>query len=298
MKRTIEQLLAQRGFDPRRIVFCPSEGLSAQDLRRIVKLAADLTPGIEPGDRYWLFDEITYVNGWATALKQLRDQTLLRGGCVVATGSSGANLRDAQGELAGREGRAGGARLLLPMGFRAFARELYPRLAANLPAETVELGDLQSEVVRRNLQELAVYADEITLAWERYLSIGGFPRAVADALGHVDVQPGTASAIWNVLAGDVLHVGSMSDRDIKALLAQLVAGLGSPLNVASVTRSLNAGTRNTIESRIDRLCASFYAWRAATTIISRSSTRRPSWRGATQRPDRRSTLSVRCHAHP
>lgn len=107
MKRTIEQLLAQRGFDPRRIVFCPSEGLSAQDLRRIVKLAADLTPGIEPGDRYWLFDEITYVNGWATALKQLRDQTLLRGGCVVATGSSGANLRDAQGELAGREGRAG-----------------------------------------------------------------------------------------------------------------------------------------------------------------------------------------------
>jgi uncharacterized protein len=264
MKRAISGLLGE-GFDPRHIVFCPCENLTGQDLRRIVRLAEDLTPGIKSERRYWFFDEITYVSSWATTLKQLRDQTSLRAGCVVATGSSGAKRREAQGELGGREGHDGGVRLLLPMGFRAFARELYPTLAENLPSESVACRDLQSEATRRYLEPLTIHLDQLTLAWERYLSIGGFPRAVADALGRVDVAPATANGMWNILVGDVLHVGSMSDRDVKALLQRLVLGIGSPLNVASVTKALNIGARNTVESRIDRLCASFYAWRASTT---------------------------------
>jgi len=264
MKRAIRDLLGE-GLDPRHVVFCPCENLTGQDLRRIVRLAEDLTPGIESGRRYWFFDEITYVGGWGIALKQLRDQTSLREGCVVATGSSGAKLREARGELGGREGEAGGVRLLLPMGFRAFARELYPTLAENLPGESMACGDLQSEAARRYLAPLAVHLDQIALAWERYLSIGGFPRAVADALGRVDVGAATANGLWNILVGDVLHVGSMSDRDVKALLQRLVLGLGSPLNVAGIAKELNIGTRNTVEGRIDRLCASFFAWRAAST---------------------------------
>jgi hypothetical protein len=264
MKRAIAGLLGD-GVDPRRIVFCPCEDLSPQDLRRIVKLAEDLTPGVDPEHRYWFFDEITYVSSWAAALKQLRDQTSLRSGCVVATGSSGAKLREAQGELGGREGEAGGVRLLLPMGFRAFVGELYPNLAANLPGDAVALLDLQSAGARRCLEPLAVQADQLVLAWERYLTIGGFPRAAADALEGVDVQATTANGLWNILVGDVLRVGSMSDRDVKALLQRLVAGMGSPLSVADIARSLNIGARNTVDDRIDRLCASFYAWRASIT---------------------------------
>ena len=264
MKRAIAGLLGE-DVDPRRVVFCPCEDLGPQDLRRVVKLAEDLTSGIEPEHRYWFFDEITYVGGWATALKQLRDQTSLRSGCVVATGSSGAKLREAQGELGGREGEAGGVRLLLPMGFRAFAHELYPNLATNLPRDAVALLDLQSDGARRYLEPLAVVVDQLALAWERYLTIGGFPRAVADALEGVDVQPTTANGLWNILVGDVLHVGSMSDRDVKALLERLVAGMGSPLSVTNIAKSLNIGARNTVDDRIDRLCASFYAWRASTT---------------------------------
>jgi predicted AAA+ superfamily ATPase len=264
MKRTISSVLSL-GIDPRHVVFCSCENLTGQDLRRIIRLVEDLTPGIQPEQRYWFFDEVTYVGGWATTLKQLRDQTLLRVGCVIATGSSGAKLRAARGELGGREGQDGGVRLLLPMGFRAFVRELYPTLAENLPGENMTSGDLQSETTRRYLEPLAVYIDQLALAWERYLMIGGFPRAVADAHKQVDVAQGTANGLWNILVGDVLHVGSMSDRDVKALLQCLVLGIGSPLNVANITKTLDIGARNTVESRIDRLCASFYAWRATTT---------------------------------
>ena len=264
VKRAIAGLLGE-GVDPRSIVFCPCENLSPQDLRRLVKLTEDLTPGIEPEQRYWFFDEITYLGGWAAALKQLRDQTSLRSGCVVATGSSGAKLREAQGELGGREGETGGVRLLLPMEFRAFVRELYPNLAVNLPQDAVALLDLQSDGARRYLEPLAVQVDQLALAWERYLMIGGFPRAVADALEGVDVQPTTANSLWNILVGDVFSVSSMSDRDVKALLQRLTSGIGSPLSVAGIAKSLNIGTRNTVDDRIDRLCASFYAWRASTT---------------------------------
>jgi predicted AAA+ superfamily ATPase len=99
---------------------------------------------------------------------------------------------------------------------RRTVRELYPSLAENLPSESVASGNLQSEAARRHLEPLAVHLNQLALAWERYLSIGGFPRAVADALGRVDVAAATANGLWNILVGDVLRVGSMSDRDVKA----------------------------------------------------------------------------------
>lgn len=264
IKRAIANLI-RSGIAATRITFCPCEGLTAQDLRRMIKLATDVTPGVAEADRYWFFDEITYVRDWVDTLKQLRDQTALREGCVVATGSSAAKLREAQGGLGGREGTAGGVRLQLPMAFRDFVRELYAELAAALPAETIALGDLQTDQAAHYLRPLAVFVDEISIAWERYLHIGGFPRAVVDGLTGTDVREGTANSLWNILVGDVLHVGSMSDRDVKALIRRLVESMGSPLSVSGIAETLNIGSRNTIVDRIDRLCASLYSWRASTS---------------------------------
>jgi predicted AAA+ superfamily ATPase len=263
MKREIVELL-NAGVDPRAITFCSCEGLKAQDLRRMVKIAVDFSKDYE-GDRYWFFDEITYVPEWVLTLKQLRDQTELRRGTVVATGSSAAKLRGAQGDLGGREGPDGDIRLLLPMSFRDFARELYPDLASSLPDEALDLADLQSDAARRYLQPLEVYIDEVATAWERYLQIGGFPRAVADARSHVDVKDVTLRGLWKIFTGDVLHVGSMSDRDVKALVSKLVEAMCSPLNINNITEDLDIGSRNTVQNRVDRLCSSFYMWRASIT---------------------------------
>ncbi len=268
IKRTITRLIAE-GVDPRAIAFCPCETLTVQDLRRIVKLTTDLTPSIAHEDRYWFFDEITYVRHWAEGLKQLRDGTVLRHGCVVATGSSAAELRRARGEFGGREGEDGSGgkiRMLLPMGFRSFLRELYPELAADLPTEFFALSDLQSESSHRYLTPLRPFIDDVTIAWERYLNVGGFPRAVSDvAAGGIDVSSSTADGFWSILSGDVLRVGHMSERGVKALLERLVDGLCSPLSVKGIAGALTIGARNTVADRIDRLCASLYAWRASTS---------------------------------
>ena len=264
VKREIDALISD-GVSPQRIVFCACEGLNEHDLRRVVAIACDLTRHVVDRDRYWFFDEITYVKDWPAALKQLRDATALRDGSVVATGSSTADLRAARGDLGGREGSTGGVRILLPMPFRAFMREIYPDLADNLPSDVMHRHDLQTEASKRYFEALRLHVDGLALAWERYIEIGGFPRAVADAKTGVDISRATADGLWNILSGDVLRVGQMSDRDIKELLTALVGGIGSPLNVRNLTGRLAIGTRNTVADRINRLCASLFAWRVSVT---------------------------------
>jgi predicted AAA+ superfamily ATPase len=96
------------------------------------------------------------VPSWEEVLKQLRDQTMLRQGIVIATGSSGAKLRVARGELGGREG-AGDTRFMWPMGFRPFLAELYPDLAGELPRDVIAIADLQTQATKRHLGQLGVF---------------------------------------------------------------------------------------------------------------------------------------------
>jgi predicted AAA+ superfamily ATPase len=112
---------------------------------------------------------------------------------------------------------------------------------------------------------LRLFVDQVTLAWERYVLIGGFPRAVADVKNGIDVQRATADGMWDILTGDVLHVGEMSDRDVKHFITALTDTLSSFLNVTSLSSTLSIGTRHTVENRIDRLCKSFFAWRVQTS---------------------------------
>lgn len=141
----------------------------------------------------------------------------------------------------------------------------------DLPAESFAPSELQSEAAARYLEPTAALLDDLILAWERYLQVGGFPRAVADvAGGAVDVSGGTARSLWNILTGDVLRVGSMSDRDVKQFIARLVGGLCSPLSLTNIANALDIGSRNTIKDRVDRICVSLYAWRVSVTHDGRT----------------------------
>jgi hypothetical protein len=70
--------------------------------------------------------------------------------------------------------------------------------------------------------------------------------------------------------------------------------MGSPLSVASVAKSLNIGARNTIDDRIDRLCASFYAWRASITHDGVTAVAGGQSKRIRKFPDRRSATRTSC----
>ncbi len=164
IKRAISRLI-RAGVPPRAIIHFACDELGVGDLQRLVKAAREvLTQGLE-GPRYWFLDEITNVPRWPETIKWLRDNTAFGDDCVVLTGSSARDLADAQKQLAGRLGAAVQPdRLLLPMGFRAFARAM--DLEGLPQPDPVRVRDFVSVEVDAAFVELLPWLDTLLSTWE------------------------------------------------------------------------------------------------------------------------------------
>ena len=193
LKRAVARLLAS-GVDPKTIFYCSCDGLSKQDLRRLVAQGHSVTRTL-PGPRHWLLDEVTAVPGWSQTIKELRDQeTTFREACVVLTGSSARDLEQARKDLADRRGGiADSDRLLLPMGFRAFCRALGG--SDELPPEVIRPKDLLTAGAERAISALEPWSDTLADMWELFLDVGGFPRAVGEHVGAGAVSDGVRAGV-------------------------------------------------------------------------------------------------------
>jgi uncharacterized protein len=259
VKRAIAAAIRQ-GANPRLVFFCSCDGLSAQDVRRLVAVGQKDTATLS-GDRHWFLDEITAVPGWATAVKELRDgDPMFRRSCIVLSGSSARDLRDATKALAGRRGGvADSDRLLLPMDFRSFCLSIggFERL----PELSLRPRDLLSAPARKAVVELSPFFSDLDHAWQSYLRVGGFPRAVSDFVGSADVSDGFAQALWDVIAGDAFQSTGMTDADVATFLERLVIGIGSPLNASAVARDVGLTDNHRVNDRIAALGFALMAWR-------------------------------------
>jgi predicted AAA+ superfamily ATPase len=260
LKETILALCGRDDLDPRQIVFLPADGMRGRDLHRVVVLGRELTRSVDldgAKHRIWLLDEVTGLDGWTTTLKYLRDNTPFGDDTVVCTGSSWNDSADAEKDLlAGRAGSAPSrrTRLLLPMRFRDFLAATRPELPR---PDAVPPWDLQGARAQRTATHAELFAGDLDLAWQAYLSSGGYPRAVAEhtKLGAVSESFLSDLAAW--LHRDV-------DRDapvesIPRLLAGLAARSAAPLNRAAAAADLGYANRPTFDLRLNRLVRSFGA---------------------------------------
>jgi uncharacterized protein len=257
-KRAISQLI-QRGVQPRRIIHFACDELGRGDLQRLVKAGREvLTRGLE-GARYWFLDEITSVPAWPEAIKWLRDNTAFGEDCVVLTGSSARDLSEAQKQLAGRLGSTGHSdRLLLPMGFRQFARAM--GLDGLPQPDPVRARDFISPEVEAALTEMLPWLDTLLSTWELYLRVGGFPRAVSDQLAHGDVQEDFIRALWDVTAGETIPAPATTAAQVQAMLGRLTRSLTSPLAVESLRADIGVESPHTAKARLQDLIFAYLAW--------------------------------------
>jgi uncharacterized protein len=260
LKRAISRLI-HRGVAPRGIVHFACDELGSGDLQRLVKAGREvLTRGLE-GPRYWFLDEITSVPEWPEAIKWLRDNTPFGDDCVVLTGSSARDLAEAQKQLAGRLGRtAQPDRLLLPMGFRKFARAM--GLDGLPQPDPVRIQDFISAEVDATFIELLPWLDELLSIWELYLRVGGFPRAVGDQLAHGEVQEDFTRALWDVTAGEAMRGAAATPAQVQAMLARLARGLSTPLSVESLRQDMGIDSPHTAKARVQDLVFAYLAWPA------------------------------------
>lgn len=258
LKRAISRLIRQ-GVGARSIVFCSCDGFTAQDLRRLFVVAASL-PRPNSTPRYWFLDEISAVTGdWPGIVKDVRDQTDARNDCVVLTGSSARGLQSATKALAGRRGEVTRPdRLLLPMTFRAYC-SMSGRPFPDAPR--VDPADLKRPGTLVHLDELQFFANGLQLAWEQYLTVGGFPRAVSQSTREGDVSEGFVGALWDVVRGDAILQTGASEPEAVALMERLARNLASPVNLSSIAGDIGVATSDSVRQRVDNLVASFLAWR-------------------------------------
>lgn len=257
LRRAIARLF-DGGVTPRNIIYCSCDTFSKQDLRRVFVVGRNLTRTAE-GPRYWMVDEITAVRDWPAVIKDLRDDTALHDDCLVLTGSSAREFRQATKNLAGRRGGVRDSdRLLLPMSFRTFCGAIgvvgVPALGPFAPR------DLMSRGARAAYDELEVWSDELTQAWESYLLIGGFPRSVRDFINHGDVQEDFINDMWDVIRGEAIRATSLSDTEILTFLARVGETMTSRLNASAVAREAGLGNNHRVNDRINDLFFAFLAW--------------------------------------
>lgn len=246
-------------LEPLQVLHVPCDGMTGRDLRRVFTLGRQLTRAIDrdrPARRAWLLDEVSAIAGWTAIVKAARDGTDLGDDTVIITGSHWREDEDVQGNLlAGRAGTSGTRRVrhLLPMTFRDYVAAAHPQLSL---FEAVHPGDLQDSIVARGLEELRLDVDAYDLAWQDFLSCGGFPRAVAEHVSTGMVSDDFIRDLGASLRGDIRLDGPPDALPL--LLDQLTARATSPLNVASTAESLG-WTRKVLSGRLHRLVASFAA---------------------------------------
>ncbi|MEV7624448.1 AAA family ATPase [Actinoplanes sp. NPDC089786] len=259
LKDTALALCRRPDVDPRQVIYLPADAMTARDLTRALVLGRELTRSVDTGGsaarRIWLLDEVTGIDDWTSTLKYQRDNTAFGDDAVVCTGSSWSDTGEVERDLlAGRSGSGASRRLRLlhPMRFRDVLRATRPDVP--LPG-TIDVWRLQSDEARDVVTQLELFADELDLAWQSYLTSGGFPRAVAEHTRTGLVGPAFLADLEAWLHRDVDRDGPLDS--IPRLLAELQARCASPLNRSATAAALSYASRQNFDLRLNKLVRNF-----------------------------------------
>lgn len=257
---TAAALCSRPDVDARQIIHLPCDGMRDRDLRRSLTLGRELTRSVDvdrPRPRVWLLDEVSAMTGWSSVVKAARDGTPFGDDTVIATGSRWVPDEDIEGNLmAGRAGTGAGRRrrLLMPMSFRDFVTATRPELAQ---LRRVHPSALQDHAVAAALSRLAFDVDAYDLAWQDYLTSGGFPRAVAEHARNGSVSEPYLRDLAAWLRRDIDP--DVSAESIPLLLSELGRRSSSPLNVVNTSSELGYTSRAAFDLRLRRLVSTLAA---------------------------------------
>lgn len=251
--KTLIRDLIHSGFPPRRILYASMElERNPRALRDTVLRAKAQFPS-DPSPWVIFLDELSWVREWQSALLYLRDHTAAAQDCFVLTGSSARDLRHGAERLPGRRGPSRDLdKLLLPLSFREFCSATATSI--NLPAMTI--GEIAYGTDTSAIREAMLYLNELQVALDNYLEVGGFPAAVADFLRTGSVSDTTVRMLWDIFAGDVERWGRDRNTALK-LLERVVMNLGAPSSWNGLAEEMAVGKEITAKEYSDLLADSF-----------------------------------------
>lgn len=272
-KSTDLKLLVRRaissGMGPRQVVYLSLDALERQPVAAVsecIGRALDLAR-TQSVARLLLLDEVTTVDRWQTAVKVLWDSGAIDRDVVVCTGSSAIDLvLGAAERLPGRRG-SGKDFLVLPQSFAAFATTV----ENTPPGLGLTVGEMLSANGKEELLSARIHLPALQRAFDRYLTFGGLPAAVAEAAqGEPGPSERTRRILWDSLVKEVQQRGA-SIPATNALLERMMRSLGSKVSWSQMAKEMGVSLGRTgmtstgrtdprtLQSYVELLAANYFA---------------------------------------
>ncbi|HEY2142655.1 MAG TPA: ATP-binding protein [Solirubrobacteraceae bacterium] len=241
-KSTDLKLLVRRalevGFSADRVIYLSLDLLEDQPAAELVETvgrALELTGRSGDGPRLILLDEVTSARRWRTSIKVMWDDGRIDGDIVICTGSSAIDLaEDAVERLPGRRG-PGRDVLVLPQDFGSFAHAVDSSVP---PGLGLSVGEILTEDGKAELMSARVHLPALQSALERYLSFGGLPAAVAEAVaGGREPSEEVTRVLWDSLVKETQRRGA-SVPAAQALMERIMRSLGSKVSWSRIAEEL------------------------------------------------------------
>lgn len=260
----VKQLVAElldAGSPPRTVLYVSVEGRSAQDVVDIVRRGATRWLQGDPGRRVWLIDEITGARGaWPEHIKRLRDSDpAFSADTVILTGSSAAKFDEARKLLAGRRRAERSDRTLFQMGFADVAGALGVELPEPPGWQPSELSD--KAAVEDAVDRYRPWMPALIDAWDHYLSVGGYPQAVAaERKGPAEGEGVVLTeSLLDVIHGDAFQGAGLTETQTETILRSISSSLGSLFSVQGLADAVGLAFA-TARDRLDALRRAFVAF--------------------------------------
>ncbi len=203
----------------------------------------------EEKKRYIFIDEISMVKDWQKAIKELRDNTVLKNDFVVLTGSSAWDIKRSSERLPGRKGSIKSDILLLPLTFSE-----YFKTAAH-EIQTFSIDEILSFDDKKRF-ELELLSPDLEKHFFKYLESGGIPAAIENLNRAEDVNP-FLDTLWDIMIGDIERQG-LSRSKLIAILRYLTERVTNRFSWNSGSSEIEIDTK-TFQNYIETLGYNYMA---------------------------------------
>lgn len=211
IKQIIKKLLIEAGVEPLSVFYLSCEGLRTdRDLYRFIDEYLDDAPA--SGILYLFLDEITFVDEWQRAIKELADDGRLSRAVVILTGSDMIDLKKNAELMPGRRGKSDVLDIyLLPLKFREF------------------LSLVEPDILKLDLAGALKGISRFQVNFLHYLICGGIPLAINEYFTGMRMPTYIYELYRSWIVGDILKKGK-SEAIFDSIVANLIRCFTTPIS--------------------------------------------------------------------
>ncbi len=203
----------------------------------------------EERKRYVFIDEISMVKDWQRAIKELRDNTVLKDDFVVLTGSSAWDIKRSSERLPGRKGKVKSDILLLPLTFSEYFKTTVREI------QTFSIDEILSFDDKKRF-ELELISPDLEKSFFKYLESGGIP-AVIESLNYTEGVNPFLDTLWDMMIGDIERQG-LSHSNLLRILRYLTERISNRFSWNSGSSEIEIDTK-TFQNYIETLGYNYMA---------------------------------------